>query len=76
LRLAKSNVDGLKNADGEGRGFTSSGLGLGNNIPAGGDGRNGTLLYGRGALEIVGIDASEEVLLEAFGNRFPARLEG
>ena len=52
LRLAHGDVDGLQDGNREGRGFTGTRLGLGNDIAALGDGENGALLDGRRLFEV------------------------
>jgi hypothetical protein len=52
LGVSDGGVDGLENGDGEGGGFTRSGLSLGNNVSAFGDREDGSLLDSGGLLEV------------------------
>ena len=52
MRLTEGDIDGLEDGNGEGGGFTGTGLGLRNDIPALSDGQDGTLLDSRGLLKV------------------------
>lgn len=54
----------LENGDGEGGGLAGTRLGLGDAVAASDDGHDGALLDGRGALETVRVDTTEEVGLQ------------
>eukprot|EP01084_Bolivina_argentea_P016196 30324_1 len=60
LEVAVTEVDALEQGDGEGTGLTGSGLGLGDDVATLDHGDDGTLLDGRGLLETVGVDTTEE----------------
>ena len=64
LALLHLHVKGLQDADGEGGGLSGSGLRLRDHVSAGEGGLHGALLDGRGLFEPIGVDASEQVLLE------------
>lgn len=52
LGFSDVGVDGLEDGDGEGRGFTGSGLSLSDDVSTFGDGENGSLLDGGGLLKV------------------------
>jgi hypothetical protein len=52
LRLPDWGIDGLKDGDAEGGGFTGTGLGLSDDISTGDDRLDGPLLDGRRLLEV------------------------
>lgn len=52
LAFPDGGVDGLEDGDAECRGFTRSRLGLGDDVSAGDDGQDGSLLDGRGLFKI------------------------
>jgi len=64
LSLEESEVELLEDANGESGSLSSSRLGLSDDVLALGEGEDGSLLDGRGLLETVGIDTSEEILTE------------
>lgn len=64
LGLPDVGVDRLKDRDAERGRLTRSGLRLGNHVPATHDGDDRTLLDSRRLLEIVCVDASQEVFLQ------------
>jgi len=52
LGFSDVGVDGLEDGNGEGSGFTGSGLSLSDDVSSFGDGEDGSLLDGRGLLEV------------------------
>ena len=64
LTLIQLNVNLLEERDGESGRLAGTRLGLSNHIMAHDAGKDGTLLDGRGALETIGVDASEQLLLQ------------
>lgn len=54
----------LQNRDREGGGLSGTGLSLGDTVTSSDDGHDSSLLDGRGSLETVGVDTSEEVGLQ------------
>lgn len=67
LCIPQTGVNGLEHANGECGRLSRTRLSLSNDVPAADDGQNGSLLDGGGSFEVVGIDAAQEVLLEAQG---------
>lgn len=61
LGLSNSRVDNLEDRDGEGCGFTSTGLGLGDGVAAFADLHDGARLHGGGGFVAIGVDSTEEV---------------
>ena len=59
------DIDTLKGGDGKRAGLTGTRLGLGDNVLAAEDRQDSSLLDEGGLFETVGVDATEEVLLEA-----------
>jgi hypothetical protein len=54
----------LQNRDRESGGLSGTGLSLGDTVTSSDDGHDSSLLDGRGSLETVGVDTSEEVGLQ------------
>jgi hypothetical protein len=67
LGLTDAEVNALENTNGKGGSFAGARLGLGDEIVTLDEGKNGALLDGRGLLESIGVDSTEELLLEAHG---------
>mmetsp|Transcript_42016 Transcript_42016/g.68047 ORF Transcript_42016/g.68047 Transcript_42016/m.68047 type:complete len:226 (+) Transcript_42016:629-1306(+) len=65
LRLPGAGVHGLERAQAEDAGLARATLRLNDHITTLEDWQDGTLLHGRGALEAVGINAAQQVLLQA-----------
>lgn len=68
LGLTDGGVDGLEDGDGEGGGFTGTGLGLSDDVSAGGDGLDGSLLDGGGFLEVCRYEESDVDQHRPFGD--------
>lgn len=64
LGLQKSEVELLEDTNGEGGSLSGSGLGLSDDIASLGEREDGTLLDGRGLLETISVDSSQEIFLE------------
>lgn len=64
LGLQKSEVELLEDANGESGSLSSSGLGLSDDVASLGEREDGTLLDGRGLLETISVDSSQEIFLE------------
>jgi len=67
LSLAHSGIDDLKNGDGEGGSFTSTGLGLGDGVATLADLDDSARLNGRGRLVSICVDSTKQVLLQVHG---------
>lgn len=61
LGLTDGGVDNLEDRDGEGRGFTCTGLCLGDGVAAFADLNDGTRLDSRRGLVAIGVNSTEEV---------------
>lgn len=61
---ARETTHPLQDRDGESSGLSGTRLSLGDNVPTSDDGHDSSLLNGRGSLETVSVDTSEELGLE------------
>jgi len=80
LGLLDRGVNSLQNRDREGGGLSGTGLSLGDTVTSSDDGHDSSLLDGRGSLETVGVDTSEEVglqlhVVEVVGDLSPVGLD-